>query len=106
MKKFNATAVITLPSGCVRIDAAQLRTRAHNLTALEDGTHRIERPIQFKAGERFEWDGEAPKARAADFGEVGASGEVQTGEPAAEPSRTSEVPPSPRRKSSGRRLFA
>jgi hypothetical protein len=67
MKKYIASAVVTLPSGCVKIDAAQLRTRSHNLTALEDGTHRIDRPVQFKAGEHFEWDGEAPKARAADF---------------------------------------
>ena len=81
MKNYIASAVVTLPSGCVRLDAAQLRTRAHNLTALDDGTYRIERPIQFKAGEHFEWDGEAPKSRAADFGEV-----LQNeGQPAAPP---------------------
>lgn len=110
MKKYIARAVVTLPAGCVRLDAAQLRTRAHNLTALADGAHRIERPIQFKAGESFEWDGEVPKLRAGDFEPVsdGVQMEMAITEGAAQMKALKEAAPAaaePRARARGKRFF-
>lgn len=71
MKEYRADAVVTLPAGRVRLDVEQARTRAHNLGPREqDGTRAILRPIQFKRGERFGWDGEVPKGLREAFGDL------------------------------------
>lgn len=53
---------IDVRAGLVALTPAQAKTRMHNLKARADGVYEVLKPIQFKHGEAFGYDGEFPKA--------------------------------------------
>lgn len=67
MKSVVAAAAITLASGRLELTAAQATSRKHSLKKIKvnkegDGLFEIQVPVQFKAGEKFGYDGEVPKS--------------------------------------------
>lgn len=53
---------IEIGAGRVMLDADQFKTRSHNLSAIgPDGVCEIVKPIQFKVGETFGFDGDFGK---------------------------------------------
>ncbi|MXS85296.1 hypothetical protein ABO04_05020 [Nitrosomonas sp. HPC101] len=68
MEQYTATRPVTLQFGVLGLTAQQAAARAHNLDKLNDGRFRIVAPVQFKAGESFEYDGDLPKSLAARIG--------------------------------------
>lgn len=64
MKSVVAVAAITLASGRLKLSDAQASSRKHSLKAIkaDSGIYEIKFPVQFKAGERFGYDGEIPKS--------------------------------------------
>jgi len=69
MKNYSAAAVITLVSGQVKLTPDQYKTRAHNLAPVNaaDGVYEIAKPVQFKRGESFGYDGILTKALAGEL---------------------------------------
>lgn len=66
MKKITTAAVVTVVSGQIELTAAQAKTRLAALGAAEvnksgAGVYIVLKPIQFKAGETFGYDGEVRK---------------------------------------------
>lgn len=66
MKKITTAAVVTVVSGQIKLSAAQAKTRLSALATVdvkEDGAgiYTVLKPIQFKAGETFGYDGEVRK---------------------------------------------
>ena len=55
---------VTLRSGIVSLSHEQAVARAGCLSDLSDGLYQIEKPVQFKRGERLGYDGEVNKALA------------------------------------------
>ena len=76
MNKYKATAVVSLHTGNVEVAEAQAKRRGNKLSKNDDGSYRIERPVQFKAGEEFGYDGTIPKVQLAAI-EVEAEVEVE-----------------------------
>ena len=65
MKVYTAAAVITLHEGRVQLTQEQARRRKSQITSKRNqksGTYSIVKPVQFKVGECFGYDGEIPKA--------------------------------------------
>lgn len=62
MKEITLLQPITLASGSVNLSKEQAACRLHNLIDKGDGVYEIKRPIGFKAGEVFEYDGVIPKS--------------------------------------------
>lgn len=65
MKEYTASAVVMLHSGKVKLNKDQARRRRRCLEGKKDqksGVFRIVKPIQFKVGEAFGYDGEIPKS--------------------------------------------
>ena len=62
MKEVTLLKPIVLASGSVKLSKEQLASRLHNLINKGDGVYEIKRPIGFKAGEIFEYDGVIPKS--------------------------------------------
>jgi hypothetical protein len=66
MKSVAAAAAITLASGRLELTAAQASSRKHSLKLVKEtksgGIYEIAFPVQFKAGEKFGYDGEVPKS--------------------------------------------
>lgn len=69
MKNYSAAAVITLASGQVKLTPDQYKTRAHNLAPVNAaaGVYEIVKPVQFKRGESFGFDGSLTKAMAGEL---------------------------------------
>ena len=69
MKNYSAAAVITLASGRVKLTPEQYKTRAHNLMPVNAaaGVYEIVKPVQFKRGESFGYDGILTKAMAGEL---------------------------------------
>jgi len=68
MKKYQATAVVVLCSGKVKLTKDQAASRSHLLEQVnKKGVFKIVDTIQFKAGENFSFDGEIPKGIADDL---------------------------------------
>lgn len=65
MEQYIATRPVTLQFGVIGLTEQQAMARLHNLDRLDNGKFRIVQPVQFKAGESFEYDGELPKSLAA-----------------------------------------
>jgi hypothetical protein len=66
MKTITAEAVITVNSGKVGLTAEQAKTRLHNLNPSiigrdGSGVYEVRAPIQFKRGEKFDFDGQIGK---------------------------------------------
>lgn len=70
MKSVMTTSAVTLPAGGrVELTASQAASRKHSLRRVRAdkagaGTYEILAPVQFKAGERFGYDADLPKAMA------------------------------------------
>lgn len=67
MKTYKAMKVVTLAQGNVSLTEDQAKTRAHNIKGMGDGVYQIVNPVQFKAGEKFGYDGEISKEQADDL---------------------------------------
>lgn len=69
MKTYSAAVIVTLSSGRLKLTPDQARTRAHNLTPVNatSGVYEIVKPVQFKRGESFGYDGDIPKAMAGEL---------------------------------------
>lgn len=67
--KYTATAPITLPAGTVLgLSKAQAADRSHALEeASRKGFYTTTAPVQFKAGESFDFAGDLPKALAVNL---------------------------------------
>jgi len=71
LKKYVVVGVsANVNAGHVKLDKDQARRRRHAIEAVEvnkdtgAGVYKILRPVQFKNGEQFEYDGEFPKSMA------------------------------------------
>ncbi|OGI44525.1 MAG: hypothetical protein A2V92_03735 [Candidatus Muproteobacteria bacterium RBG_16_65_31] len=65
MKTFKVIGhVAAVHAGLVKLGDDQARPRKHLLRPRGDGVYEVLRPIQFKQGEQFGYDGEFPKAMA------------------------------------------
>lgn len=63
MKRFVVTAIkAQLFSGVLQLSKAQADARTYALKALGDDLYLIGKPVEFKAGEEFGFDGEVSKA--------------------------------------------
>lgn len=70
MKDYQANVPVTLRTGKVKLTDEQLRRRVSEVEATrKKGVYSITGECRFKAGELFSWDGEIPKAMAADLNE-------------------------------------
>ena len=67
MLKCTAAEAVILPSGVVALDDNQARRRAHLLKKTKGGFE-IVKPIQFKAGEKFGYEGPMDRTLAAVLG--------------------------------------
>lgn len=76
------TAVsVNLHNGILRnLTESQYRDRAHHLKKIDDGSYEIVRPVQFKRGERVDFDGEVNPTLLAEVQASEAEGESQSGE--------------------------
>lgn len=70
MKRYKTTAILNLHAGNLQLDKDQLRRRRHLVADNKDGTVAIMKPVQFKVGEEFGYDGDIPKILADDLTEV------------------------------------
>lgn len=50
-------SVAKISGGILALTEEQAKARIHNLKNLEDGLYQVERPVQFKRGESFGYDG-------------------------------------------------
>jgi hypothetical protein len=72
MKKYRAVQMITLAAGSVvEFDARQAADRKGRIEPLGDDRYRLMAILQIKAGERFGFDGDLPKAMAEDVEPAG-----------------------------------
>lgn len=65
--KFRAVAVVTVGAGAVLgLSGDQAAARRHSLDPVpgRDGWYVSHRPVQFKVGEEFDYEGELPKCLA------------------------------------------
>lgn len=53
---------VTLHSGVLQLSKGQASARTYALSSLKDDLYLIEKPVQFKCGEVFGYDGEVSKA--------------------------------------------
>lgn len=69
MKRFCVvgTKGVTLHSGVLQLSAEQASARAYALRSLGDDLYLIEKPVQFKCGEEFGFDGEVTKVMLVDL---------------------------------------
>jgi len=78
MRRYRAQQVVTLASGSlVALDDKQAADRKGRIERLAPGRYRLKDALQFKAGEAFGYEGDLPKAVAAEV------------EPVAEPAEKS-----------------
>jgi hypothetical protein len=71
VKRYRVTAkAAVIPAGIIALDADQAKARSHNLKAAGTGRFEIVRPIEFKAGEEFGYDGALPKSIAEAVDEI------------------------------------
>ena len=61
---YTTTEPVTLTGGILELDADQARRRTLNLRKLDGGRFEIVKPVNFKAGETFGFDGIVPRAIA------------------------------------------
>lgn len=64
MTRYRALKKIDLFSGILELTRKQAEPRAHQLQDLGEGLYEITGHVQFKAGEKFGYDGEVTKAMA------------------------------------------
>lgn len=64
MLSFRTIAPVTIHAGRLRLTPDQILPRASMVKADAGGICEIIKPVQFKAGERFDYDGEIPKGLA------------------------------------------
>lgn len=84
IKSCLAGAVITLHSGRVKLTEDQANRRASCLSndkkGGKAGVYNIEKPIQFKLGEVFGYDGEIPKSMLDEVIEIDAESQTNDAE--------------------------
>lgn len=61
---------ITISSGILQLDKSQAASRAFALSDLGKGLYQVNKPVQFKRGEVFGYDGPLPKAFADQLQDV------------------------------------
>lgn len=64
MKKFECLGIVTIRSGILRITKEQADARHYGVKNIEGDLYEVFKPVQFKAGESFSYDGELPKTMA------------------------------------------
>lgn len=70
MKKFRVTDVyVAIHSGVLGLTEHQASLRTYGLKPIGDGKYEVKETVQFKRGEEFEWDGDVPRALAAQIEE-------------------------------------
>lgn len=75
MQKYLATSPLTMSAGAVlAMSPGQAARRVQSIKRMPDGNYLVERPVMFKAGEVFGYDGDLPKS-------VAKSAEKQRAEP-------------------------
>ncbi len=67
MQKCKTTAPVIIRSGLFGLDKEQVKRRWHMLVKVKGG-YNINQPIQFKAGEKFEYEGPVDRALASLLG--------------------------------------
>lgn len=67
MQKCKTTALVTIRSGLFKLSKEQVRRREHILVKVKGG-YEITQPIQFKLGEKFEYQGPVDRALASVLG--------------------------------------
>ena len=76
MEQYEAIGLVSLFTGNLLISNAQFKRRAHLLKRLKTVsdekvlTEIVKGPVHFKIGEKFSYDGDLPKAMAANLVEV------------------------------------
>ncbi len=92
MKDYITAGTISLHAGKVRLSADQARRRMHLLAGKESqksGIFEIVKPLQFKAGEAFGYDGEIPKTLSEII--IEATAPAEAAEPEELPEKKSET---------------
>lgn len=62
MKTYMSLQPVTINSGVIQLNGEQAKNRMHNLSHIADDRFDIVRPINFKTGEFFGYDGQLPKS--------------------------------------------
>ena len=78
---YTTTEPVTLTGGILELDADQVRRRSLHIKKLEDGRFEIVKPVNFKAGETFGFDGDVPKAISKSMVDLDKVDFVKTEEP-------------------------
>jgi hypothetical protein len=62
MERYEVTATqVEIHAGILQLDPEQAAARAHALDTLGEGLYQVRRPVQFKRGESFGYDGAVGK---------------------------------------------
>jgi hypothetical protein len=95
MKEFKVTApFVQLHTGHLRLSKAQAQARRYALESLGESLFLIVRPVGFKLGETFGYDGELLKAQAVRLSSATSEPEPEQ-KPEPEPEPESELEPEP-----------
>lgn len=88
MKIFKTKAPVSIHSGKLRLTEKQALARASMVTKERAGLYRVIKPMEFKAGEKFGYDGELPKSLAALVEEVNINMPDPDSDPDSDPATT------------------
>lgn len=62
MKIYMSLQPVTIHSGVIQLNSEQAKSRMHNLSHIADDRFDVVRPINFKTGELFGYEGQLPKS--------------------------------------------